>query len=1196
MFKTKIFIFLILIFVFNSVNAASKYRYVCDNEDCYNTEYKDILDNYYMYPVEKLSVDNFSTYIDNKLWEYKDYYWDITFEIVDYYSGSWSIEDKVLTLSWLLNMNDEFYIASESFLFWTITIEETFDNWKDYLFDYFTDVIDELHDWLPAWDKKNKLSDILINILWYNIDSNKFNIKNICNNYACYNSNQDNVLYTSTWSNVFLSWNVKYSSQFTTDTFVVSNDYNISKLIIKAWESVDFNFWYEDYLDFTDSETEYEYKIYYNFDWDSVPLESDFFLKETIYIDNDTYEVRSDNIQPEFIDDFIDITVLDDDTKQIRVWVKEWITLSKDGDINFYLSAKNITSWESFPITLINNIPLEVLPNDDIKSWSWLITSIFTPELNSDTNWFNPNHVFDVEFNLYDEFLNKHFDTVDWYSVDMSAWSDSSMQLSRFWEDNFKNSLDWINTNWDRAFKFQFRFPTPGYKNLEWFNIRVKSKIDKNSYESPVTTFWLYNLLPSNLYDWWQKMNIYIKAPIITTLPVSCGQIVNVNFECKSDNFSGCDTTWDWHQQYTTEAENGTSWTWTIIDNANNEQTYTYTMNHVDKTAPVISMLRNTTLLNNNWSYEYIVNSDDLKFKFYEWTTTTCSAEVAYDIKVNWLTYSGWTILWENSEIIFPWFFETSWIHNLHIKATDKYWNEATWAVDFELYADEISTSNTTLSLNDNTIRNKMFANNSDFYDYNLYLKDHYWNPIKNKQILWINFNCWTHTWCLDINTRIASVWVDALDESLVIWNTDNDWKKWFRVSSLAPGEFSEVVDIKMHTWDNTNTDQSLIKTYRIWLPSDSSLPPLWKNFFKKPLNLNLYVSDWSKPTLWVNQKYDIELVRTSWNNLVLDSDSNWILEITKNSIVNQVNWHYWNKFKKISNLFHWNDLSTELSFSWTVDANSNVLQWISLSTEDMLIKYKLWGKTIDYNMDNFSLNSNCDRKTLWLKVIWIIQWDWKQILTGQHANFSDLTKWYLRSIIRKNAYKLIRNRESWINNINNVLYIKWNKSYSDIKDYLNENDTIIVEDWNFIIDENIDKNIWIIVLKSNYLVHSDYNVIWNIYILNNVTEIKALVYSDWVLRSAKANWDSYSDNELATKLTLIGSVFTRNTIWWAVRWGTNFTLPWWEKTTYFEIAQIYDLNYIRKVKTTCSGLWDYSFLIQYNPAIQIKSPKWFEF
>jgi hypothetical protein len=318
---------------------------------------------------------------------------------------------------------------------------------------------------------------------------------------------------------------------------------------------------------------------------------------------------------------------------------------------------------------------------------------------------------------------------------------------------------------------------------------------------------------------------------------------------------------------------------------------------------------------------------------------------------------------------------------------------------------------------------------------------------------------------------------------------------------------------------------------------------------------------------------------------------------LTSNSITHQVDWHFWTQFNVENERFN-SDLLESLAFSWTIDTDNDTTVLFSpeISANNLIIDYKLWWENIRYYLDSFWL-SWCSVETLWLKVIWTLQWDWKSDITWQDSNFSDLTKWKLRSQIRKNAYKLMRNRESWLKNINNIIYIKWNKSYSEVKPYLNKNDTIIIRNWNFVIDEDILENIWIIVLKSNYLLDSDFINMWNIYVNNNVKKINAVIYADWAFRSADLNGNSYDDSVLNNKLELNWSLFTRNTIWWAVKWNEWYLLPGWGLTNSFDLAEVYDLNYIRKADNSCGGDPEdnYSFLIKYNPNIQLNPPKWFD-
>ena len=106
----------------------------------------------------------------------------------------------------------------------------------------------------------------------------------------------------------------------------------------------------------------------------------------------------------------------------------------------------------------------------------------------------------------------------------------------------------------------------------------------------------------------------------------------------------------------------------------------------------------------------------------------------------------------------------------------------------------------------------------------------------------------------------------------------------------------------------------------------------------------------------------------------------------------------------------------------------------------------------------------------------------------------------------------------------------------------------------------------------------------------------KWVFYADWALRSADVSWNSYSDSDLTNRLTLNWSLFTRNTIGWAVLWDYNYTLPWGKITTDYNLASIYDLNYIRKVPMICDWSLDdwYSFIIKYSSSIQTNPPKLF--
>jgi hypothetical protein len=136
-------------------------------------------------------------------------------------------------------------------------------------------------------------------------------------------------------------------------------------------------------------------------------------------------------------------------------------------------------------------------------------------------------------------------------------------------------------------------------------------------------------------------------------------------------------------------------------------------------------------------------------------------------------------------------------------------------------------------------------------------------------------------------------------------------------------------------------------------------------------------------------------------------------------------------------------------------------------------------------------------------------------------------------------------------------------------------------------------KLLGIIVIKDSYNVKTDYNKAWNIYVANTIKTINAIIYADGALRSADASWNIYPDSKLLERLELYGSLVSRNTIGWATQAeGTDYLLPGSAKTLDYDLASIYDLNYLRK--TPICSADDYAFLIRYNSRVVTNPPKGF--
>ncbi len=596
-----------------------------------------------------------------------------------------------------------------------------------------------------------------------------------------------------------------------------------------------------------------------------------------------------------------------------------------------------------------------------------------------------------------------------------------------------------------------------------------------------------------------------------------------------------------------------------VEDKAWNKIKKEFDLSEIDKIPP--------NLLINEWPKFFkasdfkkinISFSDDLSWidkVVYKWGSTCKNWNI-----INWIPVSNnesinYTVLWK---------------HILYVCAKDEAWNIKEINQNFTIYPWDLDRNKTEISVIQTWDK---YANNSDFYYYTLILKDKYWNYIYNKEV---NIELDSSNF---INTNVVdNNWDNAISLFGNDINSNNAWEINFKLKSLTPWSFIQKFKVAMNNWwDDYKNNSSVSEiTQAIWIKS-----------FLKPIVWELSVVEWwDIPEIWRDQKYKIKLTKV-WN---IENYSNWKINLSTGTLINKIDWHFWKTFWNIDNSF-WGNIDEYLWFYWSIDVNDNILSKVEISSDNLVISYELWWRNIKYYLDDFWVTW-CGSETLWLKIIWTLQWDGKSDITWQEKNISDLSKWKLRSKIRKNAYSLIRNRA---NNtvVNWIKYIEWNIEIS--WDLLYE--TLIVKNWNIIIDWDLNvswKKLWIIVLKDNYQIESDYDKIWNIYVNNNVEKINAIIYADWVLRSTDKNWNSYSDSDLNTKLELNWGLFTRNTIGWAVRANSEYLLPWWQKTDNFDLAEIYDLNYIRKVNNSC-WIWDnYSFLIKYDSRIQVDPPKWF--
>lgn len=514
-------------------------------------------------------------------------------------------------------------------------------------------------------------------------------------------------------------------------------------------------------------------------------------------------------------------------------------------------------------------------------------------------------------------------------------------------------------------------------------------------------------------------------------------------------------------------------------------------------------------------------------------------------------------------------------------------------------------------------------------------------NPETVIKIQWFNLNNpdWNCTWKMadwvqscDLNLKLNTDTNQNKSIIWIVWNKRNilevldkseqssDWtNSTFNLANNNALDFSSITTNWIEwNWINFNIKVEWIKAISPFQRND------WKIQFK--INNTIFLMNninysFNKPFVW-----QIEVTKDNWNSWtnetelgtlnkyrlsILSKSSNLAFTDLNNFKVDDYSSKVWAITDDLSAQDTTVDYST-LSYNSSIfESRINTSSWATtlkmpgLEVDNPYINYVINNNNVKYNFtESEDINENASIKIhwkefLWIEINWRLEWDWKSVITWQVKNISEINKLEVRAQIHKNAYINIKNRWEWIK-IDNIIYFKGDKKYSDIKDMLEFNDTIIIEEWNFVIDENIDVNIWIIVLSNSYSVETDYSTDWNIYINNNVTKINSIIYADWWLISSKL-WNPYIIDsiertlELQKQLIINWNIFSRNTIWWAILAGWNYILPWWKNTSIFNNAMIYDLNYLRKWTDWCSSKCDKSLIINYNWSIQNNPPKLFK-
>lgn len=621
------------------------------------------------------------------------------------------------------------------------------------------------------------------------------------------------------------------------------------------------------------------------------------------------------------------------------------------------------------------------------------------------------------------------------------------------------------------------------------------------------------------------------------------------------------------------------------------------------------------------YSYSFTQIEDHL------WNTINNVLITDSETKVTYWVYNpNWNITAEDiKQITIPDFeVKSIWRFKLTFRWIDHTWNSSVINKYFNVIPWEPCVSWNTLTRIDllNSNNWELYADNSDFYEYKLSLRDCNWNPIYRKSIESFEFNIdWVTDW--------KTIYLDSINQTNnynlnIEWDqiTDDNWNAILKVKSVAPWIFTERFKVVIKKYDDNYVNIPSEYFAPMYLSNASSTI---ENTFKKPFNSELLISndwwlDWgSKPSLNDLQYYKVDLISPNWSFPLND----WHVNISQSTILLDHADHVWD-WSFLNPVYEFSDSSTEVKFRATINSIWDALTTPIVKTNWLIVDYLINDKRVKYSLTNWNnYNDNVEVSiwnwdtldSLWLKIIWNLQWDWDTTRSWLDNNFSLITKADLRKNIRENAYTLIKWMESW-EIVNWVQYIEWDYTLSSVN---NKVETIIIKDWNLLIStlrlNESDKKLWIIVLNDWYSVHDWYNKEWNVYIDKQVRYIWASIFADWAIIST--NWfDVYNLDDfdrtsaLSRQLVIHWSIFTRNTIWGTLLKDWKYSLPWWElvdgtienKKTAF----IYDLNNLR----TSNDWWDwidtdedwneYNFgmpdnvIIKYNPTIQTDPPKWF--
>lgn len=653
---------------------------------------------------------------------------------------------------------------------------------------------------------------------------------------------------------------------------------------------------------------------------------------------------------------------------------------------------------------------------------------------------------------------------------------------------------------------------------------------------------------------------------------------VVVKHECTSDNACGCRDNPNNVLSNTINNEPWQGWEFKISDKIWNWDIFSWNVNWIDRKAPyniwfeIVKNLAWEVTYRWKWQSEKPV-----------WCNRAEDSQLTFNINITWpqnRTYSfkvsdNWSFWPENSIDL-----TKAWEYIANFSVSDSAWNITNWnSYNFTVFPN--LPSETTSSIDIISMWNK-FANNSDYYEYKLTLKDIYWNSIYWKEVDFVE-----QDWEKTIKNNMLDFNNPDWEKAIIWWfnnwqNTNSNWELNFTMKSLAPWNFSNNYKFTMNKWNEKYIDYWQSLNFKLWNWSILK--------FKKPFVWS-FESDNNNINIWVVDNIDVVVSRKEnidINDYIIYhfDNKNYIKSLTPWYFVYSLSWK--NEYvltNKEQNRTNWEIIVNYSSWEKVDSINLEWEPWIKYSIWWKNITYKLWS---DEYIESQTIATNW--VFIWAKIVWIWQSAWKQEQTNlDNINTSKISSNEIKNHFRKKSNEITRWINHWEKNKWVMMFnLEWweiRLSQIDLKDVK----TLVIFDWNIIIDKDQDELLWLILVSQEWWYYNSKQLA-NIIIENNVKFINMLIYTDW-----SVFWKQWNE-QLVLKWTIISN----NTLWWAITWEDwNYVLPWWTKSTSYEDASKYDLNYVRRWNNnpdSTKNEWynNYTFVIIYDWSYQQNPPPGF--